>query len=91
MSREFLLRGINDSVVQAYYEYMVDMAVIFGANITRAKEELLDVLEFESSLANVCKKNKNKKEYFYFILPMIYSLFPFFHLQTDFNGNGTTS
>lgn len=58
LSREFLLRGLNDSVVQAYYHYMVDMAIIFGANITRAKEELLDVLEFESNLANVCRKRK---------------------------------
>lgn len=54
LSREFLLRGLNDSVVQAYYDYMVDMATIFGANKTRASEELLDVLKFEISLANVC-------------------------------------
>lgn len=55
LSREFLLRGINDSVVQAYYEYMVDIAVTFGADKERAKNELLDVLEFETSLANVCR------------------------------------
>lgn len=54
LSREFLLRGLNDSVVQAYYEYMVDMATIFGANKTRARDEMLDVLEFEMKLANVC-------------------------------------
>lgn len=48
-----MLRGINDSVVQAYYKYMVDIAIIFGANMERAKEELMAVLEFETSLANV--------------------------------------
>lgn len=47
------MRGINDSVVQAYYDYMVDLAVIFGAERERAETELLDVLEFETSLANV--------------------------------------
>lgn len=45
---------MNDSVVQAYYEYMVDVAVMFGADEEQAKNELLDVLKFETSLANVC-------------------------------------
>lgn len=54
VSREFLLRGLNDSVVQAYYDYMVDIAVIFGADKESAKDELLDVLDFEIDLANVC-------------------------------------
>lgn len=53
MSREFLLRGSDDSVVQAYYDYMVDMAVIFGADKERAKQEFREVIEFETSLANV--------------------------------------
>lgn len=55
LSREFLLRGLGDSVVQAYFEYMVDLAIIFGADGDRAKEELLDVLQFEINIANVCK------------------------------------
>lgn len=53
LTREFLLRGIDDSVVQAYYDYMVDMAVIFGADEDSVKDELLDVLTFEIKLANV--------------------------------------
>lgn len=76
MSREFLLRGFNDSVVQAYYDYMVDMAVIFGADKDTAKEELLDVLWFEMNLANVSSKKKKfnfiidltHANIFYFIL-----------------------
>lgn len=39
--------------MQAYYDYMVDVAIIFGADKDRAKEEFLDVMEFETSLANV--------------------------------------
>lgn len=58
ISREFLLRGINDSVVTAYYDYMVDMAVIFGADRETAKDEMMDALEFEISLANVNKRFK---------------------------------
>lgn len=53
ISRGYLLNGISDGVVQAYYDYMVDLAVMFGANKARAREELLDVLKFETSLANV--------------------------------------
>ena len=55
LSRELILRGTNDSVVQAYLEYMIDMAVIFGADRDRAEKEMLDVLAFEMKLANVCE------------------------------------
>lgn len=54
LSRELILRGKNDSVVKAYLEYMIDMAVIFGADRNRAEKEMLDVLTFEMNLANVC-------------------------------------
>lgn len=55
VSRQFLTSGIDDEVVQAYYAYMVDMAVIFGAKKEIAKKELLDSLKFEITLANVCE------------------------------------
>lgn len=48
-----MLRGLDDPVVQAYYDYMVDLAVLFGADRERAKEEYLSVLEFETNVANV--------------------------------------
>lgn len=41
-------------MLQHYYDYMVDVAVIFGANVTTAPYEILDVLNFERTLANVC-------------------------------------
>lgn len=48
-----MLQGLENDVVEAYYEYMVDMAEMFGADPDKAREELLDVLEFETNLANV--------------------------------------
>lgn len=39
--------------MRAYYEFMVDNAVIFGASRERAEKELLESLEFETRLANV--------------------------------------
>lgn len=48
-----MLQGLENDVVNAYYEYMVDMAEMFGANPAKVRQELLDVLEFETNLANV--------------------------------------
>lgn len=40
-------------MLQHYYDYMVDMAGIFGANVTTAPYEIADLLTFERTLANV--------------------------------------
>lgn len=53
LSRQLLIGGLNDSLTKAYYDYMVDMAVIFGAEQSRAETELRESLNFEISLANV--------------------------------------
>lgn len=50
---EFLVKGINDTNVKAYFDFMVDAAVIFGANRSVAEHELLDSLNFEIELAKV--------------------------------------
>lgn len=44
---------MDDKIVSAYYKYMVDMSVIFGAQKSRAEKELKESLEFEIALANV--------------------------------------
>lgn len=49
---------MNDTNVKAYYEYMVDMAVVMGADRGRAEKELLETLQFEIALANVRKLEK---------------------------------
>lgn len=53
MDREFLIKGIHDPFVKAYFDFMVDTAVIFGANRTRAEAEMMDALHFEMRLASV--------------------------------------
>ena len=53
LSREYLTKGFDEKIVQAYYDYMVDIAVILGADKARASEELKESLEFEMKLANV--------------------------------------
>lgn len=56
LRREFLTKGLDDKLVRAYYEYMVDIAVLFGADKSRATKELRESLEFEMKLANVSFK-----------------------------------
>lgn len=53
LSREYLVKGLDDKNVQAYLEFMIDNAVIFGADREKAHDELLKTLEFETRLANV--------------------------------------
>lgn len=54
---------MNDTNVQAYLEFMIDVAVIFGANRTRAEKDMSDVLQFEIELAKVVHTPKlNMKE-----------------------------
>ncbi|KAF0289689.1 Neprilysin-2 [Amphibalanus amphitrite] len=53
LGRKYLIKGFNDSDVQAYYSYMVDMAVLLGAEPEKAKSEMEDALRFEIELANI--------------------------------------
>lgn len=59
LGREYLINGLDDRAVKAYYSFMVDNAVIFGANKSRAEVELKEALEFEIKLANVSKLHQN--------------------------------
>lgn len=63
LSREYLTKGLADKIVKAYYEYMVDMAVIYGAERSRAESELMDSLNFEIALANVSNQQKQQFNY----------------------------
>ncbi|KRF83081.1 neprilysin-2 isoform X3 [Drosophila virilis] len=61
LSREYLVKGFNETLVTAYYEYMVDIAVLFGANKDEAKTQLLASLEFEIALANISWPNEKRR------------------------------
>lgn len=53
LSREYLNRGFSDKLVLAYYDYMVDVATLLGADRARAEVDLKESLQFEMKLANV--------------------------------------
>lgn len=50
--RSYLLKGINDSAVAAYYNLMLESATFLGADRREAEQQMLDVLNFETTLAN---------------------------------------
>ncbi|CAG2167395.1 unnamed protein product, partial [Oppiella nova] len=51
--RDLLMKGMNDSSVAAYYDLMVKSAVLLGGQQNTAKKQMMEVLEFETLLANV--------------------------------------
>lgn len=44
---------MTNPFVQAYHDYQVDLAELFGAEPERAATEMLEALNFEIQLANV--------------------------------------
>lgn len=52
--------GLNDTTSRAYHEYLVDLAVAFGAEKDRAEKEMYDVLQFQVDLANVSVQCSNQ-------------------------------
>lgn len=53
LEREYLIQGFAHRIVDGYYKYMIEIAVVFGADRNRAAEELKQSLQFEIDLANV--------------------------------------
>lgn len=76
-----LAKGWDDSMTEAYYDYMVDIAVIFGANKTTAEEELEESLQFEIELAEISNLLKRGRNFTAFHNPMTLK---------DLQGNYTT-
>lgn len=54
----YLSPNADQKLVNAYYDLMVELAVLLGANRTQAEIELLEQLEFEKKLANVGSDSK---------------------------------
>ncbi|CAG5102248.1 Similar to Nep2: Neprilysin-2 (Drosophila melanogaster) [Cotesia congregata] len=61
LSREYLSKGFDDKIVKEYYRYMVDIAVILGAERERAEQELMESLKFEMKLANISLPTEKRR------------------------------
>ncbi|XP_054285200.1 neprilysin-2-like [Macrosteles quadrilineatus] len=62
--REYLVQGLEDDVVLAYYEMMVEVAVQFGVPFHYAKEDMSDVLMLEMELAKISVPQEEMRDHF---------------------------
>lgn len=62
LSREYLVKGTDEKIVAAYYKYMVDIAVLFGADRQRATKELRESLDFEIALAKISLPLEDRRD-----------------------------
>ena len=52
-SRKLMLKGLNDSMVAAYYKQMSESAILLGAQPNSSHSEMMDVLKLQIRIANV--------------------------------------
>lgn len=53
LPRELLINANGNKFLADYFSFMVDLANLFGANVTKSTPEMLDILRFEMKLAKV--------------------------------------
>ncbi|KAL5238849.1 hypothetical protein ACI65C_006259 [Semiaphis heraclei] len=56
------LKGIDEKIVLRYYSYMVDIAVLLGADRHRAVKEMVQSLEFEIRLAKILMPAEERRD-----------------------------
>ena len=61
LSREYLIKGFEDKDVQAYYNYMINIAVLLGADKERAKEEMKEALMLELKLSELSLPREKRR------------------------------
>ena len=52
-SREYYLKPSSKTDLNAYYNYMVQIAILLGAEVDTAQKDMAEALDFEIMLANV--------------------------------------
>jgi len=61
LDREYLVEGLDNEIVKAYYNYLVDVAVNFGADRIRAQNDLRESIKFEMSLAEISLPKEERR------------------------------
>jgi membrane metallo-endopeptidase-like protein 1 len=59
--RSYYFKGMNDTTVAAYYNLMVESAVMLGASRDEARRQMLEALEFETSLAKISMPREQRR------------------------------
>ena len=71
MSREYLINGMEDDDVTSYYNYMVNVAVLLGADRVKAEKELKESLLFEIQLAHAGQTWEQQRNFTRLYNPMM--------------------
>lgn len=58
-SREYYMKGSSKSDLMAYHSYMTKIAMILGADPATVADDMQEVLDFETQLANVNFRKKS--------------------------------
>lgn len=61
--RSYLLKGIEDVLVKKYLNFMVQTAILLGADPAQAKKELTESLLFEIQLANYTLPKEDRRNF----------------------------
>ena len=60
LSRDYLVKGLQDRDVQDYYNQMVSMAVLLGAEEDTAKQEMEEALKVEIQMAELMLSQEDR-------------------------------
>ena len=60
LSRDYLVKGLQDRDVQDYYNQMVSMAVLLGAEEDTAKQEMEEALKVEIQMAELMHSQEDR-------------------------------
>jgi len=61
LSREYLIKGLEEKEVKAYFRYMVETAIYLGADKETAVKQMKDVLRFELKLAEMSLPKEERR------------------------------
>ena len=53
IERNIFLKKVKEPIVEAYIKLIKDIAILLGADEDRAENDMEDVFEFETKLANL--------------------------------------
>lgn len=70
LNRKYLIMGLKDEKVQNYFQYMVDAAVLLGANKSMAIDDLKRSLLFEIKLARLLASRTERRGPNKFFVPV---------------------
>ncbi|KAK9869804.1 hypothetical protein WA026_003536 [Henosepilachna vigintioctopunctata] len=58
---KILKKGFNSTIVKAYYDYLVDIAILYGADKVEASKDMMQYMEFKIDLAKILVESEDRR------------------------------